>query len=247
MCTLSWVPLPGGYALAMNRDELRTRARATPPARRDLHGVPALLPADGQAGGTWISTNALGHSLALLNRWDETPFDATGPFVSRGLLVLELAHLPGPRAVEQALAGMVLASYRPFTLTSLVTDQPPWLFEWDGRRLERGQVTAPGLVRASSGSDQAGAERERGRLFREAAARPGGLTPEILWAHHRSHRPEKGPTSICMHRDEAVTVSASLITASPKFMTFRYLDGSPCESTALTELSLERAFAEEAP
>lgn len=247
MCTLSWVPLPGGYALAMNRDELRTRARATPPTRRDLHGVPVLLPADGQAGGTWISANALGHSLALLNRWDEAPFDATGGFVSRGMLVLELAHLPGPRAVALTLAKKRLASYRPFTLASLVTDQPPWLFEWNGRMLEWARVTAPGLVRASSGSHQAEAERERGKLFREAEARPGRLTPEVLWDLHRSHLPERGPISICMHRDDAATVSASLITVSLKQISFRYLGRSPCESTAPTEFSLERAFADRAP
>ena len=167
--------------------------------------------------------------------------------MSRGMLVLELAHLPGPRAVALTLAKKRLASYRPFTLTSLMTDEPPWLFEWNGRMLEWARVAAPGLVRASSGSDQAEAERERGRLFREAAARPGGLTPEILWALHRSHLPERGPISICMHRDEAATVSASLITASLKHMSFRYLGRSPCESTAPTEFSLERAFAEGAP
>ena len=79
MCTVSWTPLDGGYALAMNRDERRTRAPATPPERRELDGVPVLLPRDGEAGGTWIAVNALGHTLALLNRWDDSPVGDSAP------------------------------------------------------------------------------------------------------------------------------------------------------------------------
>ena len=104
----------------------------------------------------------------------------------------------------------------------------------------RNCVAVPGLVRASSGSDQAAAERERGKLFREAAARPGGLTPELLFALHRTHRPEKGPLSICMHREEAVTVSLSLIMVIPSLVRFRYVDGSPCEAGPGTEITLSR-------
>jgi transport and Golgi organization protein 2 len=250
VCTVSWTPLAGGYALAMNRDERRTRAPANPPEYRVLGGVAVLLPRDGEAGGTWIAVNALGHTLALLNRWDESPIAergpdrepraGPGPFVSRGLLVLELAATPHRRAVDEALTRIPLVSYRPFTLVSLSPGELPWLFEWDGRGLERASVVAPGLVRASSGSDQAGAERERGKLFKEGAARPGGLTPEVLFALHRTHRPERGPLSICMHREEAVTVSLSLITVFPSLVRFRYVDGSPCESGPGTEMELGR-------
>ena len=250
MCTVSWTPQDGGYALAMNRDERRTRAPATPPERRELGGVPVLLPRDGEAGGTWIAVNAFGHTVALLNRWDDSPVGdgasrevsppGPGPFVSRGLLVLELASTPHHRAVDVALTQMPLVSYRPFTLVSLSPGRIPWLFEWDGHALERAGVATPGLVRASSGSDQAAAERERGALFREEASRPGGLTAEVLYALHRTHRPEKGPLSICMHREEAVTVSLSLITVIPSLVRFRYVDGSPCEAGPSTEITLSR-------
>jgi transport and Golgi organization protein 2 len=248
VCTVSWTPLAGGYALAMNRDERRTRAPASPPERRDLNGVFVLMPRDGEAGGTWIAVNALGHTLALLNRWDESPISDRGssheirsdpgPFVSRGLLVLELAATPHRRAVDEALTRVPLMSYRPFTLVSVSPGEVPWLFEWDGRALARASVAAPGLVRASSGSDQAGAERERGKLLKEATSRPGGLTPEVLSALHRTHRPERGPLSICMHREEAVTVSLSLITVFPSLVRFRYVNGSPCESAPGPELEL---------
>jgi len=240
MCTVSWLPLPGGYALAMNRDERRTRAPALAPAEATPAGVPALIPIDGEAGGSWISVNRLGHSLALLNRFEDSPLDQGGPFISRGLLLRELAGSAGPEAVDQALIGLPLISYRPFTLASTAPGIAPWLFEWNGRVLERARVTQPGMVRTSSGRDQEGAERVRGGLFREAAASPRGLTKETLAALHRSHRPEKGALSICMHREEAATVSCSLITVTETQVLFGYIDGPPCETSEISNYSLPR-------
>jgi hypothetical protein len=225
----------------MNRDELRTRAPALPPSHHVLRGVTALLPTDGEAGGSWIAVNDFGHTLALLNRWDDTPHDVPGPFVSRGLLVRDLAPTAGPSEVYRALGGIQLQLYRPFSLVSVAIGEDPRLFEWNGQILERVTVAEPGLLRASSGSDQAGAERERGALFREAATRPGGLNEGVLWALHRSHLPEKGPLSICMHRYEAVTVSLSLIMVSPSVVRFRYVIGSPCEATESEEFVIERS------
>lgn len=225
----------------MSRDELRTRARAFPPTHRRLQGVTALLPTDGEAGGSWIGVNDFGHTLALLNRWDDTPHDVPGPFVSRGLLVADLAPTAGPAEVYRALGSVQLQLYRPFTLASVAPGEDPRLFEWNGRTLERVTVTEAGLLRTSSGADQAGVERERGALFREAVSRPGGLDEAALWALHRSHAPERGPLSICMHRVEAVTVSLSLVTVSPRIVRFRYVDGSPCEAGESEELLLDRS------
>ena len=225
----------------MNRDELRSRAPALSPTHRLLDGVTVLMPTDGEAGGSWIAANDFGHTLALLNRWDDAPHDVPGPFISRGLLVAQLAATAGPAEVYRALGSIELQRYRPFTLASVGPAEDPRLFEWNGQALERVTVSEPGLLRASSGSDQAGAERERGALFRAAAAQPGGLDEAALWALHRSHLPEKGALSICMHREEAVTVSLSLIMVSPSLVRFRYVKGSPCEAVESEEFVLERS------
>ena len=121
----------------MNRDERPTRLAALPPVTSAPSGVPALIPIDGEAGGSWISVNALGHSLALLNRFEDSPLDPGGALISRGLLLTGLAGLSGPEAVNQALTGLPLPSYRPFTLASVAPGITPWLFEWNGRALER--------------------------------------------------------------------------------------------------------------
>jgi len=238
VCTLSWIPLPDGYAMAMNRDERRTRALALPPVVMDAGGSPALMPVDGDAGGTWISVNDRGHALALLNRWEESPHDAGTPFVSRGLLVRDLAGLSGSGELRTALTGPLLSRYRPFTLVSIVPAAAPVLFEWNGLELGHGTADGPGLIRTSSGSDQVGVERSRGALFRAAREAPGGLTPPALARLHRSHQPEKGALSVCMHRDEATTVSFSLITVSGGTVLFRYVAGPPCETEGYLDASM---------
>jgi hypothetical protein len=240
VCTLSWVPLGEGYALAFNRDELRTRAPARPPELREVSGLSVLAPIDGDAGGTWIAANALGHTVTLLNRWDETPVDAAGEFVSRGLLVLALSPLPDPHAVESLLDELPLPRYRPFTVVSMAPRELPLAFEWNGRALTRAVIEAPGLARTSSGRDQAGAERVRGRIFRDAAEREGGLTPETLERLHRAHDPERGALSICMHREEAETVSGSFVRVDSETVRFKYVDGPPGEWGMETDLVLPR-------
>jgi hypothetical protein len=214
----------------MNRDERPTRARGLPPDRSVVRGVLALMPTDPDAGGTWVSVNRLGMSMALLNRYEESPQDPGGTFTSRGLLIREMAWVASPEEIEPELRSRPLESYRPFTLAGLARGGPPHLFDWDGHRLSRSVVADPGLVRASSGSNQVEAERVRGELFRTAAAEPGGLTPGVLERLHRSHLPVRGPISICMHREEALTVSLSLITVSENKISISYVDGPPGEN-----------------
>ncbi len=214
----------------MNRDERRTRARGLPPDQTLVQNVAVLMPTDPDGGGTWVSVNRHGMSMALLNRYEESPQDPRGTFTSRGLLIREIAWVAGPSELEAALRSRPLASYRPFTLAGVASGGVPQLYDWDGRRLTHSVVAEPGLVRASSGSNQVEAEQVRGELFRAAGAEAGGLTAASLGRLHRSHLPQKGPLSICMHREEAKTVSLSLITVNEKQISIFYLDGSPGET-----------------
>lgn len=216
--------------LAMNRDERPTRARGIPPEQRLVQGVPVLMPIDPDGGGTWVSVNRLGTSMALLNRYGESPVDHGATFTSRGMLIREMAGLAEPEEIERELGRRPMERYRPFTLAGLAGGGVPRLFDWDGLTLNSSEVESPGLVRASSGSNQIEAERARGALFREAGAEPGGLTGVTLERLHRSHLPMKGPLSICMHRHEALTVSLSLITVNKKQISIFYVDGSPGET-----------------
>jgi hypothetical protein len=214
----------------MNRDERRTRARGLPPTPTLVRNVRALMPTDPEAGGTWVSVNQHGMSMALLNRYEESPQDPGGTFTSRGLLIRELGWMERPEEVEGELRSRPLQRFRPFTLAGLARGGMPHLFDWDGHQLTRSVVADPGLVRASSGSHQLEAEGARGALFRTASGEPGGLTAATLERLHRSHQPVRGPVSICMHREEAMTVSLSLITVIKKKISIFYVDGPPGET-----------------
>ena len=68
MCTVVFVPrADGGYLLGHNRDESRSRGRATPPTLHVLGRRRALAPGDPDAGGTWLGVDSEGRSVCILN------------------------------------------------------------------------------------------------------------------------------------------------------------------------------------
>ena len=239
MCTLSWLGEPDGYALYFNRDERLTRAPALPPARADLNGVAYLAPTDGDFGGTWIGVNEHGVTIALLNRYAETPTEPGPGRVSRGLLVRSLldARTAG-RAIDRLAPG-TLGRYQPFTLAAVDPGREVLITGWTGTLLLRALVERPGMIRTSSGRDQAEAERIRGATWHDMLG-PDSVTRELLDRFHRSHDPERGPFSVCMHRPEAATRGYTVISVDPHRVELTHVEGAPCEGGPVTTLSLPR-------
>lgn len=229
MCTLSWLPCRHGYWLLFNRDERRTRAPGRPPTVGRVGGIKVLAPADGDFGGTWVGGNQFGVSAALLNRYDDTPVDPTAGTVSRGILLQSLLGGRSATALVGALRTSALAPFKPFTVAATDRAGTMHLGDWDGARLAVTTTDQPGLVRTSSGADQATAERVRSALFAEAAT-GGPLDVDLLRRLHRGHAPARGPFSICMHRDEAATQSLTEVRVSARRITLRHWHGPPCQA-----------------
>lgn len=76
MCTVSFLPSPQGFYLAMNRDEKRDRFAALPPEIVEFENHRVLFPRE-PTGGTWISANDAGVCLALIN-WHRIAEPASG-------------------------------------------------------------------------------------------------------------------------------------------------------------------------
>lgn len=236
MCTLSWVRTSSAqYSAFFNRDEQRSRVPGHPPRRGTTGRTPWIAPIDGEAGGTWIGVNGHGVTLALLNRYADTPHEVPGSPVSRGLLVRDLLDTSDPDNLAHRLAAAPLRDYLPFTLVVLAPGHPADVHEWDGGRLVTSTVAENGLLRTSSGVDQAGAERVRGNLF---TAHPPAT--DVLANLHRSHDPEPGALSVCMHRSDAMTVSFAHVDVTAERMTMRYAPGPPCITPVTEELTLAR-------
>lgn len=247
MCTVSWLFSSAGDAfdLFSNRDESFSRRPAAPPRRAVIDGVRVLAPEDGEAGGSWISVNDRGLALCLLNLYEAPLPDLSGTglgFVSRGKLVSALATLPDVAAVESDLAVRPLTRFRPFTLLALAPGRRVVALRWDGRELAA-LGPEPPMPLTSSGVDAAGAHAARTALLERLAAEQGGMSPELLLRFHKSHQPERGAYSPCMHRHDAKTVSLSWVRVGERMISFAYGAGSPCTVPLAEPLKIERARA----
>lgn len=238
MCTATWLIRPEGFDLFFNRDEKNERSPADGPQELVLGGRRVLAPRDPDGGGTWIGVNELGLALGLLNAWDLPDVaPRAGEPRSRGLLVRDLLDAGDLDEVEARLAGLDLELFRGFHLAAFAPGRAPHLHSWDGRALATRAAEAP----LSSSSWNAGIARaaRRGQLER-LGRDPGGLDAETLLRFHASHEPERGPVSVCMHRDDASTVSATHVHVGPDEVRLRYAPGSPCTTPLGAPLRLRR-------
>lgn len=239
MCTASWAPGPDGYTLCFNRDERRTRAPALDPAERESGGVRFLAPLDGDFGGTWIAASAHGLSFGLLNRYQASAVPEPEQPRSRGLLIPELISATDLMSLTARLERLDTGRYRPFTLIAVAPGHAAVLAAWDGRAIRLQRQTAPGLLLTSSAVDEPEVALARQQTF---AALPE-ITRAALETAHRSHLPERGPRSVCMHRPDAQTRSYTRIVVTPSHMALYHTNGAPCERAAPLSLLLPRHFS----
>ena len=226
MCTLSFMPDTGGFHLLMNRDEQRTRSVGLPPALHSCGDHQALYPSE-PTGGTWIGVNEKGLTIALIN-WYSKPQLQGAPAFSRGEIIPKLLAENSPGNAERLLRSLPLTRLNPFRLILvLAKDQSLHEFRSDSTSLEK--LTFPWERNHwfSSGYD----EPEAMRIREMTSAKATGSDPLAMLRNlHRSHAPEKGPFSICMHREDAHTVSFTEISIRKNAVSMSYHGGPPCES-----------------
>jgi hypothetical protein len=95
----------------------------------------------------------------------------------------------------------------------------------------------------SSGYDEPGAQRVRGRTFQRLRRIKSAGSLDWLRALHSSHLPERGPYSTCMHRSDAATVSYSEVEVQKKTSALRYHDGPPCQCGRFIVKELRRTLS----
>ncbi|MEZ5979059.1 MAG: NRDE family protein [Planctomycetota bacterium] len=241
MCTASWFREEGLFELFFNRDEQRSRPKALPPRVLELSGTRVLLPLDGRDHGTWIAANEHGLVLCLLNLY-EAEYVPAEPR-SRGLLVMELAHLRCAEEVVRDVGRTDLVALRPFTLVAFDQEGGTTSSRWDGRELamRRGDGVEPPLV--SSGFDLPRVADARRAAWRELVVARGGPSAERLAAYHASRLPEPGALAVSMARPDACTVSHVHVRVTRDAVRMSYRDGAPADGGDAVELELPRADA----
>ncbi len=257
MCTVSFLPSPQGFYLAINRDEKRDRVASLPPDIVELESHRVVFPRE-PTGGTWISTNDSGVCLALIN-WHRIARKPKNRRLSRGLVVKELAGKSTANEITTAVKKLPVRKLRPFRLIVIVPRESRVIeWRWNLQRLAIRNHEWQRQHWFSSGFDERRAERVRAKTcasFVAGGGDPGSKTTpagvsaarySLSWLRqlHRSHAPKRGPFSICMHRPDAATVSYTEVVVSKRRASMRYKSGPACSNGAKVTrtLSLARAF-----
>jgi len=259
MCTVTIVPLgtddrvprptrPAGFRLACNRDEARTRLPALAPRPRLYAERMALVPLDGEKGGTWIAVSDAGLAMALLNRRTAPPSEDRNALratveatseerPSRGRIIPALLAsgtlVEAMHRADQFLPG----GFSPFRLV-LTDGRQVGELVWDGARLtaRRGPWSGEPLLFTSSGLGDRLVARPRRTLFRSMVAVAGPADLEACQdLFHRHSWPDRPHLSVCMRRDDACTVSHSVIEVRPgERSRFLYYPDAPDTGVAPT-------------
>lgn len=234
MCSVSWSRSGGHLIVVMNRDERRDRAPARPPRRWPGEGGRFTAPVDGDAGGTWIAVRDSGVVLALLNHQRPTPIRRAGHGIaddlgvvtdartSRGRLVTALAAAPGiPDAARLRASG--LASFAPFRLFVAGPATPPRVFTWNGVSLTSRRLDPRrGFLTSSSWNPRAVVAARQARYRRFARAHRQPTRGDLMAFHARTDDPRGAPWAICMAREDARTVSTTVVEAGSAGVSMRY-------------------------
>jgi uncharacterized protein with NRDE domain len=235
MCTVSIVNLPGNLLrIAINRDEQHTRPAALPPQMQIFGEHRAILPIDRGAGGTWAAVSDAGLAMVLLNRNLGT---STAARKSRGLIIPSLLHCDSPVNVLQAIANFDPHEFSPFRLLA-IDRQTVGRADSDGRRL---QITAHPIIDeplmfTSSGLGDELVDAPRRELFESLSLH----SAEAQDRFHKHCWVAVPHLSVCMSREDARTVSYSVIELWPDSARFSYHADAPNLPAKNYELSFDQ-------
>lgn len=214
MCSVSWCRESVGYELVFSRDEQRSRALAHPPARVGNTRPERLAPLDPTGGGTWITLNAHGLTVCVLNGRElpERP-SASRPVVSRGRLPIALADAASVDDCAARLRdALALAEFRPVTVLAFdPSRQCGWA--WDGRSLRELPLDlGAGFVSSSSFESEriVATRQEWYQKWRAGLGRsPSG---DDLWRLHLDAGRSATAETVRMSRPDARTVSLTRVS-----------------------------------
>ncbi|MDG2148622.1 MAG: NRDE family protein [Planctomycetota bacterium] len=250
---MSFLPLVGGaYLLGTNRDESPVRGHARPPAVFQGPEGRSIMPLDPDAGGTWIRVDEYGRSLCILNG-DQPVVPPPSEAPSRGTLVLELSECATLTEMHHLLKGRHadgLLAQRAFKL--LIAElganglsATAALIEWNGRDVPRLWPLEGPCVLVSSAFDPAGVSAYRQSTFSCLSSMPTTdpdalAAAQSLWhASHAEDEPGGGTLSVCMHREEASTVSFTAVRVDAHRVQMTYQAGAPCEGARPVSVFLD--------
>ena len=252
MCTLSWFFGEKNTHVFFNRDEQKTRAIAKPPQVVSVNQIARLMPIDPVGGGSWLAVNEFGWVFALLNFYQgDLP---KGKLISRGDIIRGVSELNCFSRIVEFFDDLTLIKYAPFSLVCFAPNRTPdnqmpphqhvnaqtaTMLRWTGNELQIVAQQSPLFSSAVMFDDVVLSRTQQAKRYIGAL----NCESERINKHialHCSHEPEASAQSICMHREDAHTVSFSHIEVACDSVLFNYTDGSPCTVNVPTKHALSR-------
>jgi len=248
MCTVTIVPkadasgasdASGAFRMACSRDEQHGRAPAHPPQQRDLAGVQTLMPIDPTSDGTWVGVNAHGLALTLLNyNLADPPIDRDQ---SRGSVIPQLLSASSVDGVVALAASIRAGRMMPFRLVAC--DGRSAMLWRSTEPIEQAQVlpwSDEPMMWTSSGLGDHLVEGPRRALFESCFGDDptAHLAEQAAFHRHQWHGREH--LSVCMSRDDARTVSYTLVDVDPTSVTMTYHPDRPDRDAPQHIVSLQR-------
>jgi len=239
---MTWFVNEDGYELFFNRDESISRSHADLPSLQMDAGVSYLSPTDADAGGTWIAANHFGVTVCLLNHYQFEQIATYKEWTSRGEIVRRFARTASIEDVETQFLELELTDYRAFRMFIIDKQGNNRLCVWDGHqpRIEV-NVDTP---KSSSSVDAKHVKERRKKLFNDLGLSASKNSADFI-DYHASHLPSRSKESVCMHRDDANTVSFSHVAVNADGVKFAYADGPPCVAQIGEPIQLDIVVVEE--
>ncbi len=248
MCTLTLIPLTtdagSGVRVACNRDESRARPPALPPEVRLAEGRQIIMPIDPVSDGTWIGASDAGLVAALLNAYPARFAAAAlapgkNPPASRGTIIPVLLGSGSLDELIERATRIDASRFAPFRLV-LADSREVAELAWGSPSVElisRDLLTGPRMFTSSGLGDEL-VDRPRRELFRTWFHEPINWPAEQN-AFHRHRWPDAPGVSVCMSRDEARTVSYTVVEISSRAATLSYYPLPPNQPSAAIVASVD--------
>jgi hypothetical protein len=212
MCTVTVVPYETGVRVMCNRDERRSRPAAVPPQVHDLGGRLAAFPVDPRGGGSWVGVNDAGIVVTLLNVSGLSHSSSKEPRQSRGLIVREVLRCASLSHVVETVASLDASLFETFRLVAMHRLTAVEATS-DGVRTEiRRPITLDRpLLFTSSSLGDALVEAPRRQLFQRMVIERRSRWLRGQSRFHRHQWPSRPEISVRMERDDALTVSRTVV------------------------------------
>ncbi|MFK7790565.1 MAG: NRDE family protein [Phycisphaeraceae bacterium] len=230
--------------MACSRDEQHGRAPAHPPkhfGKPDaVDQLGYLMPIDPSSKGTWVAVNAMGLAFTLLNYNLPTP--PTGRDRSRGDVIPALLQAQTIDHAVELAKTIERERMMPFRL--VICDGDSLLLWHSTEPIEQAEVMAwdrQPVMFTSSGLGDHLVEGPRRELFEDwFSAEPMEYAAQQT-GFHCHQWPGREQLSVCMHREDARTVSYTVVDVHRSKVTMTYHPDRPDRDAEPVIASLKRS------